>query len=124
MPTLPGSGPESRWPLAPRGSEQFRRVAEGFGANAGRYDRSRPSYPQALVDRILTASPGPRVLAGGSGTVIAPRLFQAAGAEVLGVDPDQRMADQARQRGLEVEVSRIEDWDPAGRLFDAAGARP
>ena len=31
MPTLPGSGPESRWPLPPRGSEQFRRVAEGFG---------------------------------------------------------------------------------------------
>ena len=122
MPTLPGSGPESRWPLPPRGSEQFRRVAEGFGANAGRYDRSRPSYPQALVDRILTASPGPRVLDVGCGTGIAARLFQAAGAEVLGVDPDQRMADQARQRGLEVEVARIEDWDPAGRLFDAAVA--
>ena len=122
MPTLPGSGPESRWPLPPRGSEQFRQVAEGFGANAGRYDRSRPSYPQALVDRILTASPGPRVLDVGCGTGIAARLFQAAGAEVLGVDPDQRMADQARQRGLEVEVARIEDWDPAGRSFDATVA--
>ena len=122
MPTLPGSGPESRWPLPPRGSEQFRRVAEGFGANAGRYDRSRPSYPQALVDQILTASPGPRVLDVGCGTGIAARLFQAAGAEVLGVDPDERMAARARQRGLEVEVARIEDWDPAGRSFDAAVA--
>jgi SAM-dependent methyltransferase len=122
MPTLPGSGPESRGSIPPRGSEQFRQVAEGFGANAGRYDRSRPSYPQALVDRILTASPGPRVLDVGCGTGIAARLFQAAGAEVLGVDPDERMAGQARQRGLEVEVARIEDWDPAGRSFDAAVA--
>jgi SAM-dependent methyltransferase len=120
MPTLSGS--ESRGPLPPRGSEQFRQVAEGFGANAGRYDRSRPSYPQAMVDRILAASPGPKVLDVGCGTGIAARLFQAAGAEVLGVDPDERMAEQARQRGLEVEVARIEDWDPAGRSFDAAVA--
>jgi SAM-dependent methyltransferase len=122
MPTLSGSGPEPRWPGPPRGSEQFRQVAEGFGANAGRYDRSRPSYPQALVDQVLTASPGLRVLDVGCGTGIAARLFQAAGAEVLGVDPDERMAARARQRGLEVEVARIEDWDPAGRSFDAAVA--
>jgi SAM-dependent methyltransferase len=101
------------------GTEQFRQVAEGFGANADQYDRSRASYPQAMVERILAASPGPRVLDVGCGTGIVARLFQAAGAQVLGVDPDERMAARARQRGLEVEVARVEDWDPAGRLFDA-----
>src|SRR5580704_17276151 len=111
MPTLPGSNPD-----------QFRQVAEGFGANAGRYDRARPSYPRAMVDQVLTTSPGRRVLDVGCGTGIVARLFQAAGAEVLGVDPDERMAAQARARGLEVEVARIEDWAPAGRAFDAVVA--
>jgi SAM-dependent methyltransferase len=111
VPTLSGSNPE-----------QFRQVAESFGANAGRYDRARPSYPRAMVDQILAASPGRRVLDVGCGTGIAARLFQGAGAQVLGIDPDERMAAQARQRGLEVEVARIEDWDPAGREFDAVVA--
>jgi SAM-dependent methyltransferase len=118
MPTLPGSGPT---PFRP-GSAEFHQVAESFGMDADRYDRTRPSYPRAMVDRILAASPGPRVLDVGCGTGIVARLFQAAGAQVLGVDPDERMAEQARQRGLEVEVARIEDWDPAGRLFDAVVA--
>ena len=117
-PERPGSGPD-RLRLD---SEQSRQVAEGFGANAGRYDRARPSYPGAMVDRILATSPGRRVLDVGCGTGIVARLFQGAGAEVLGVDPDERMAAQARARGLEVEVARIEDWDPAGRHFDAVVA--
>jgi SAM-dependent methyltransferase len=118
-----GSGPEQPGPERLRPDlVQFRQVAEGFGANAGRYDRARPSYPRAMVDQILATSPGRRVLDVGCGTGIVARLFQAAGAEVLGVDPDERMAAQARARGLEVEVARIEDWDPAGRAFDAVVA--
>ena len=115
MPTLPGPG-----------SGPFRQVAESFGTNAQRYDRARPSYPRALADRVLAASPRAgsrhRVLDAGCGTGIAARLFQAAGAEVLGVDPDERMAAQARAAGLEVEVARIEDWDPAEKTFDVVVA--
>jgi SAM-dependent methyltransferase len=96
-----------------------REIAESFGTDADRYDRSRPSYPQALVDRIVAASPGRDVLDVGCGTGIVARRFQAAGCRVLGVDADARMAGLARQRGLEVEVARFEDWDPAGRAFDA-----
>jgi SAM-dependent methyltransferase len=94
-------------------------VAEGFGADAGRYDRARPGYPAALVEQVTAASPGPRVLDVGCGTGIAARQFQAAGCRVLGVDPDARMADLARQSGVEVEVAAFETWDPAGRAFDA-----
>jgi SAM-dependent methyltransferase len=75
-----------------------------------------------MVDRLLAASPrtgsGPRVLDVGCGTGIVARLFQAAGARVLGVDPDERMAAQARAGGVEVEVARIEEWDPAGATFN------
>jgi SAM-dependent methyltransferase len=96
-----------------------REVAEGFGTEAGRYDRARPTYPADLVERIIAASPGRDVLDVGCGTGISARLFRAAGCRVLGVDPDSRMAELARRGGTETEVATFEDWDPAGRTFDA-----
>lgn len=69
---------------------QYRQMAESFGIDPGRYDRTRPRYPDALVARIVAASPGPDVLDVGCGTGIAARQFQAAGCRVLGVEPDQR----------------------------------
>lgn len=93
-------------------------MAESFGSDAERYDRTRPRYPDVLVDRVVAAAPGPGVLDVGCGTGIAARQFQAAGCEVLGVEPDVRMADVARRGGTEVEVATFETWDPAGRTFD------
>ena len=98
---------------------QHRQVAESFGSDAERYDRSRPRYPDAMVDAIVAASPGPDFLDVGCGTGIAARQFQAAGCRVLGVDVDARMADFARRSGLEVEVAPFEAWHPADRTFDA-----
>lgn len=96
-----------------------RRVAESFGGDAERYDRARPDYPDALVRRIIAASPGRNVLDVGCGTGIEARQFRAAGCTVLGVEPDARMAEFARGSGVEVEVATLEAWDPAGRKFDA-----
>ena len=115
MPTVPPAQPPTE---SHQASHQVREVAESFGAEAGRYDRARPSYPAALVQRIVAASPGRRVLDVGCGTGIVARLFQAAGCEVLGVDPDARMAGHARERGLEVEVATFETWATNGRAFD------
>lgn len=98
---------------------QARQVAESFGEDARRYDRSRPSYPEAMVERIVAASPGPDLVDVGCGTGIVARQFRAAGCQVLGVEVDERMADLARQAGFEVEVAKFEEWDPAGRTFDA-----
>jgi SAM-dependent methyltransferase len=98
---------------------RHREVAEAFGAQADRYDRTRPRYPDALVEAVVAASPGPDVLDVGCGTGIAARQFRAAGCRVLGVDPDERMVDLARQTGVEAEVAAFEAWDPAGRTFDA-----
>lgn len=94
-------------------------MAQSFGVDPERYDGTRPRYPDALVDRIVAASPGPALLDVGCGTGIEARQFQAAGCTVLGVEPDARMADFARVRGLQVEVATFEAWDPAGRSFDA-----
>jgi SAM-dependent methyltransferase len=114
----PGGMAGSRQPSL----HEVRQVAEGFGANAGRYDRARPSYPAELVSRIVAASPGRDLLDAGCGTGIAARLFQAAGCQVLGVEPDPRMAEVARQSGITAEVATFEDWDPAGRAFDTVTA--
>ena len=123
MPTVPPAPSSSAaTPGRPAESHQARAVAESFGAEASRYDRARPSYPRSLVERITAASPGRRVLDVGCGTGIVARQFKAAGCAVLGVDPDPRMAGQARERGLEVEVATFETWEPNGRAFDAVVA--
>lgn len=144
MPTLPAQPPEQAPPTtgSPRSAPDTasgpaphtaRRMAESFGENAGQYDAARPGYPDALVARIVAGMPAPTptpddgsarpdVLDVGCGTGIAARQFQAAGCTVLGVEPDPRMADFARSRGLPVEVAAFETWEPAGRTFDAVVA--
>ena len=117
MPTIP-PGPTPVPPLDPRDSHRARQVAESFGADAARYDRTRPRYPEAMVGQIVAASPGRDVLDVGCGTGIAARQFQAAGCRVLGVDPDARMAGFARQSGIEAEVATFEEWEAGGRDFD------
>ncbi|MFE3874498.1 class I SAM-dependent methyltransferase [Kitasatospora sp. NPDC059146] len=134
MPTLPHGQqgrPEQAQLAASAQPHRARQVAESFGAEAQRYDRARPPYPDELVARIVAGSPGPDapdvpdvpdvvdVLDVGCGTGIAARQLQAAGCAVLGIDPDPRMAALARARGLRVEVATFEDWEPAGRTFDA-----
>ncbi|MEU4968816.1 class I SAM-dependent methyltransferase [Streptomyces smyrnaeus] len=118
MPTVSPEGPQ------PSVSESHlaRHIAESFGVDAERYDRARPRYPRALVERIVADRPGPDVLDVGCGTGIAARQFRAAGCRVTGLEPDVRMAEWARQRGLDVEVATFEAWDPAGRTFDAVVA--
>jgi SAM-dependent methyltransferase len=107
MPTLPAGEPH-----------RHRQIAESFGVDTQRYDRARPEYPDELIAAVFAAGPGPDYLDVGCGTGIAARQFQRAGATVLGVEPDARMAEFARGSGVSVEVAKFEDWDPAGRSFD------
>ncbi|MET9286184.1 class I SAM-dependent methyltransferase [Nocardia beijingensis] len=110
MPTIPS--PEQT-------PHRQRQIAESFGVDAERYDRTRPSYPEALVEHIVSVSPGRAVLDVGCGTGVEARQFQAAGCTVFGVEPDARMAEFARRQGLEVDVTTFEAWDSGGRVFDA-----
>ena len=103
-------------------AHEHRQTAESFGTDAARYERARPRYPDALVERIVAAGPGPDLLDVGTGTGIAARQFAAAGCRVLGVEPDPRMAEVARGLGVETEVATFEAWDPAGRTFDVVVA--
>ncbi|MFD6275891.1 class I SAM-dependent methyltransferase [Streptomyces sp. NPDC060209] len=115
MPTLPREQPEP----PPAEPHRAGAMAKSFGVDTRRYDQARPGYPDALVARIVSGSPGLDVLDVGCGTGIAARQFQSAGCAVLGVEPDARMAGFARARGLRVEVATFEAWQPVGRTFDA-----
>jgi SAM-dependent methyltransferase len=109
MPTVQTSPPEE--------PHRVRWAAESFGVDPSRYDRTRPRYPQAVVDKVMAGSPGRDVLDVGIGTGVSARPFRAVGCRVVGVEVDSRMAAFARRDGFEVEVARFEDWDPAGREF-------
>ncbi len=115
MPGVPSPNATSGPGGEPHGQ---RRAAESFGSDPERYDRARPRYPEALISRIVASAPGGVLLDVGTSTGIVARQFQAAGCTVLGVDPDERMAEFARGSGVSVEVSTFEAWEAAGRTFD------
>jgi SAM-dependent methyltransferase len=94
-----------------------RERAGSFGDDAEKYDRVRPTYPVALIDALLVGDPSD-VLDVGCGTGLTTRLFMARGCDVLGIEPDTRMAAVARRRGGVVEDGTFEDWDPKQRRFD------
>ncbi|WP_326568259.1 methyltransferase domain-containing protein [Amycolatopsis rhabdoformis] len=96
---------------------ELRSTAESFGIDAERYDRARPRYPAELITQLTQAGPK-EVLDIGTGTGIVARQLQEKGKTVLGVEPDERMAEFARRQNLDVEVATFEEWDPKGRTFD------
>jgi SAM-dependent methyltransferase len=96
---------------------QDRERGRSFGEDAEQYDRTRPGYPVALIDELLTGNPR-AVLDVGCGTGIASRLLVARGCQLLGVEPDPRMAAVGRRDGLMVEEAPFEQWEPGTRRFD------
>src|SRR4051812_15248717 len=89
-----------------------------FGNDAEQYDRARPSYPPAAVDAAIDGANIRRVLDVGCGTGIASQLFLDRGCEVVGVEPDERMAAVAQRRGVKVVVALFEGWAAPAEQFD------
>ena len=91
--------------------------ADSFGAAARVYDARRPRYPAQLIDDLLKK--GARtVLDVGAGTGIASEQLLGRGANVLAVEPDPRMAEITRDKGIPIEIGTFENWDPGQRHFD------
>jgi SAM-dependent methyltransferase len=96
-----------------------RERAKLFDRLAERYDRTRPAYPEAVIDEVL--GPGTSelsVLDVACGTGIASRQLAQRGARVLGVELNAGMAEVARRHGIPADIAAFETWDPAGRTFD------
>jgi SAM-dependent methyltransferase len=99
-------------------------AAAGFGRAADAYERSRPSYPAAAVDRMCTAldiGAGTRVLDLAAGTGKFTRLLAARGASLVAVEPSAAMREQFAQTvpGVEVHAGTAEAIPAADGSFDA-----
>ncbi|MEU6104915.1 class I SAM-dependent methyltransferase [Streptomyces flaveolus] len=86
--------------------------AESFGAAAEEYDRYRPDFPADLYDDLSRLCDGD-VLDVGCGTGKAAAALARRGLPVLGIEPDERMARVARNKGLTVETAKFETWAPS-----------
>lgn len=74
-------------------------IATVFDEIADRYDRHRPAYPDALIDRACEdLAPGTSVLEIGCGTGQLTRSLLARGLRVTAVEPGERLIARARER--------------------------
>jgi SAM-dependent methyltransferase len=82
----------------PRAAQADRR-GEVFNEVAEEYDRHRPAYPDALIDRALEVADlasGAAVLEIGCGTGQLTRSLLARGLRVTAIDPGERLIARAR----------------------------
>jgi SAM-dependent methyltransferase len=66
-------------------------AADGFGRSAAAYERGRPGYPDAAVDRLVAALPGRNVIDLAAGTGKLTRALVARGCAVVAVEPVTEM---------------------------------
>ena len=102
-----------------------------FDEIAGEYDRHRPTYPDALIDRacaVAGLAPGTSVLEIGCGTGQLTRSLLARGLRVTAVEPGERLIRRARIRldgagDVQFLNRRLEDAPvPSGRYRAAFSA--
>jgi len=99
-----------------------------FGEVAEQYDRFRPGYPDALVERVLAHARLPmhgRILEIGCGTGKATQSFAERGHAITCLEPSPQMAAVAlsnleRFARVEIVVETFEDWPLPERPFQLA----
>jgi SAM-dependent methyltransferase len=100
-----------------------------FSAQAASYSRSRPTYPAALIDRLIAdagVAAGDAVADFGAGTGIFTRLLVERGFLVTAIEPNESMRQHAETAGARwlagtFENSGLEDasqrWAVAAQAF-------
>ncbi len=77
------------------------RYGEVFNEVAEEYERHRPTYPDALIDRACEMGglgPGASVLEIGCGTGQLTRSLVARGLRVTAIEPGERLIARARDQ--------------------------
>jgi SAM-dependent methyltransferase len=97
-----------------------------FGADVDAYERGRPGHPsrvyELLVERCGLLA-GTRVLEVGPGTGQATRRLLELGADIVAVEPDDRLAEHIRSVGQVTVLNQpLEDAELAPESFELAVA--
>jgi SAM-dependent methyltransferase len=82
-------------------SVEIRSYGRVFNEIADEYDRHRPAYPDALIDRaceVAGLAPGAGVLEIGCGTGQLTRSLLARGLRVMAVEPGEQLIARARDQ--------------------------
>ncbi len=93
-----------------------------FGRHVEAYERGHVGYPRRLFQWLCRTANGRPILDVGCGTGVMAEGLVLEGCVVLGIEPDDGMATIARAKGIDVEVSTIEDWNSDQRRFGLAVA--
>lgn len=110
-----------------RSDDERERLRQTFGAAAERYDRTRPTYPDSILDRLAELgglAPGDRVLEIGCGTGQLTRSLVARGYRVTAVELAEELATVARRNVADAEVitGEFENWPLPDEPFAAVVA--
>jgi SAM-dependent methyltransferase len=108
-------------------TRQARSYGTVFNDVADAYDRHRPTYPDALIDRACAAAgltPGARVLEIGCGTGQLTRSLLERGLAVTAVEPGEQLLTRARDQltgagELDFIHARFEEASVAEAGYDA-----
>lgn len=97
-----------------------------FGEVADGYERTRPDYPEALFDDVLSYcnEARPRILEIGAGTGKATLSLARRSTEVVALEPSAEMAKIAKSilagfENVEVVEMTFEEWPEDSDPFDA-----
>jgi trans-aconitate methyltransferase len=101
-------------------------LSEAFDGFAASYERFRPSYSAAVIERILAfaaLAPNARLLELGCGTGKATLPFAELGHRILALEPGPNLAAIARQhlaqfQQVEIQTTSFEDWPLEAEAFD------
>src|SRR5512142_1056964 len=104
----------------------WRKDSRSFDTVAGLYDRYRPSYPEPLIEEILSTTAIPKhgcILEIGSGTGKATVQFAQRGYSILCIEPGEHLTRVARRKlkafpKVRFQVTTFEDWEAEGHLVD------
>lgn len=95
-------------------------AVEGFGRAAAAYEPSRPNYPEAAVDWLVSSlgiRQGTTVIDLGAGTGKFTRMLRPTGARLIAVEPVPAMRDE-----LDRAVPGVEVLDGAAEAIPCADA--
>ena len=109
------------------GKQDLETRRDWYASVASRYDRLRPRYPDALIDRVvqLAALPsGGRILELGCGPGTATIALARRGFSLLSLEPALASAQLAQVNcrsfnQVQIENVTFEEWQPTDPGFDA-----